>query len=250
MAETFLLLGAVLLGAFIQGATGIGFGLFVMSVLPFVMDVRTAVPLVAALGLVACLSVLVRWRAFLQPSEFLPLLGGVVVGTPLGVLFLTHVDDRWVKGTLGLVLVAYAGLALRRERDARTDPGPPPRLLSRAWGPPAGFLGGVLGGAFNTGGPPVVLYATARHWSAGSFRANLQVAFVTNTVIQLVLLARAGLFGPRILRLDAVALPAMILGLVLGTKAGARLDGPRFRRVILTLLAAMGVAFLVRVWLA
>ena len=246
MPEIPLLLTAVLIGAFIQGATGIGFGLFVMSILPFVVDVKTAVPMVAVLGLFACGTVLVRWRHHLQGPEILPVLVGVIAGTPLGVLFLTSVDGRWVKGTLGLVLIGYAAFALGRERDAREPRPAGERLVSRRWGLPAGFLGGILGGAFNTGGPPTILYATARHWLPGAFRANLQVAFLANTLIQLALLLHAGLLTTDVLLRDAIALPAMGAGLALGTLLGARLDGPHFRRVILTLLAVFGVVFLAR----
>ncbi len=246
MTEILILLAAVLLGGVVQGATGIGFGLLVMSILPFVMEVTTAVPVVAILGLLACATVLLRWRNSLQLSEVLPVLLGVVVGTPLGVLFLTSADDRWVRGALGVVLIAYASLALGRERDARRADAAPTVPVSRGWGPPAGLLGGILGGAFNTGGPPVILYATARHWTPGAFRANLQLGFVTNTSIQLALLARQGLLDARVLRLDAVAIPAMFLGLYVGHRVGGRMDGPRFRRVILMILAAFGVVILTR----
>ena len=40
-----------------------------------------------------------------------------------------------------------------------------------------GFFAGILGGAYNTNGPPVVIYGSLRKWSPATFRATLQGYF-------------------------------------------------------------------------
>jgi len=237
-------LAALLVAGFVQGATGFGFGLLVMSVLPLLMDVHEAVPMVSVLGLVLCLAILWRYRKHADPRKFLPLLAGEAVGTPIGVLFLTSLDSRVVTGVLGAFLVLYAGGALRAL--GRGPAAGSRRLVSRRWGPVAGLLGGVIGGALNTGGPPVIVYANARGWEPGAFKANLQVAFLFNTAIQLTLFAWRGLLTPRLLRLDLLGLPVMLAGILTGFWASSRLDAARFRRLVLVLLLAFGVVFLVR----
>lgn len=239
-----LLLGLLLVAGFTQGATGFGFGLVVMSVLPHVFDVREAVPLVSVFGLVVSLTLLWRYRAFVDPRRFLPVLGGVAIGTPIGVLYLRTVDPRAVTLTLGAFLVIFAATSFLREsraRDAR------PRVrVGRRWGPLAGLFGGLIGGAFNTGGPPIIVYATARGWEAGTFKANLQVLFLFNTVTQIALFASWGMLTPQILRLDLIGLPALLIGLGAGIWASSRLDAVMFRRIVLVLLLVFGVVFLFR----
>lgn len=239
-----LLLGLLLVAGFTQGATGFGFGLVMMSVLPHVFDVREAVPLVSVFGLVMTVTMLWRYRAFVDPRRFLPVLAGVVVGTPIGVLYLRSIDPRVVTGTLGALLLVYGATSLVAEYRAR-DAVPGVRI-GRRWGPLAGLFGGLIGGAFNTGGPPIIVYATARGWEAGTFKANLQVLFLVNTTTQIVLFASWGMLTPEILRLDLIGMPALLAGMALGMWASTRLDARHFRRVVLALLVVFGIAYLVR----
>jgi len=239
-----LLLALLVVAGFTQGATGFGFGLVVMSVLPHLIDVREDVPLVSVFGLILTGVMLWPYRAYVEPRRFLPVLAGVAVATPLGALYLRSIDQRLVTGTLGAFLVVYAAASLLAER-GRSSATPRVRI-SRRWGPVAGLLGGLLGGAFNTGGPPIIVYATARGWNAEGFKANLQVLFLFNSATQLVLFASWGMLTPEILHLDLIGLPALLAGLLAGMWASARLDAVRFRRVVLALLLVFGVVFLVR----
>jgi len=240
---------AILLGGITQGTAGIGFGLVSMAILPTVLDLGVAVPVVAGFGFLACAIVLLRWRRHLDLAETFPLLLGEAVGSPLGVFGLISLDRRWVEAALGALLVGYGLRSVLARRaapgttDCGGDAGRPPH---RAWGLLAGLVGGVFGGAFNTGGPPLIVYATARGWSPGAFRANLQLCFLFNTAIQLVLLAANGFFDRDVLTMQATALPALLGGLLLGTWLGRRLDPERFRRMVFTLLIAFGALYLTR----
>ena len=237
-----LLLALLLVAGFTQGATGFGFGLVVMSVLPHVLDVREAVPLVSVYGLVLTIVMLWRYRAWISPRRFLPVLAGVAVGTPLGALYLRSIDPRVVTGTLGAFLLVYATTSLLAER-GRGDAAPEVRI-GRRWGPVAGLLGGLLGGAFNTGGPPIIVYATARGWDAGDVQGQPAGAVPLQhrdaaRALRLVGSPHAGdpATGP-----DRHARAAR--GPVrrhVGVVAARRV---RFRRVVLALLVVFGVVFL------
>lgn len=238
----------VLAAAFTQGATGFGFGLVVMSVLPHVVEVQVAVPVVAVLAAFVSGGVLWRWRRHVDLRKVGPILPGTLIGTPLGVLFLTSVDSKYVTAALGVVLVVWGGSRLVVEARGGIPPGagadhPGP---GRGWGLLAGAVGGVIGGAFNTGGPPVILYATARRWDPAAFKANLQVVFLLGTVFQLSLLIARGLVTREVLLIDLVALPAVAVGLYAGTRLSRRLDPVLFRRIVLALLVLFGGVYLVR----
>lgn len=212
-----------------------------MAILPAFLDVHRAVPVVSGLAFVACAIVLLRWWRHLEWREAAPVLVGEAIGSPLGVLGLVSLDPRWVKAALGALLLLYGVRALVTGGGA----GPLGRArIGPGWGILAGLVGGVLGSAFNTGGPPLIVYATARGWSPGTFRANLQLFFLFNTAIQLAMLRAHGLFTLEVLRVEAVALPALVLGLWLGTRFGRRLDPHRFRRLVFGLLVAFGLAYL------
>jgi uncharacterized membrane protein YfcA len=96
------------------------------------------------------------------------------------------------------------------------------------------------------GGPPVVLYGALRRWEQGVFIATLQTFFVSVLVYQLSLFAWHGRLSTATLLLVAEGLPAVALGLWIGTRASRRIDPVAFRRGLLVLLVILGVVFLVR----
>ncbi len=246
-AEQGILVATLALAALVQGVAGFGFGLVAMAVLPAFLPLAEAVPVVALLGLGTNVTVIVANRRGIDRSIVLPLVAGVCVGTPFGVLLLSGADPRLLHALLGLVLVGYAlqALVLRDARDAAPRGEGALAALAAAC---AGTLGGVLGGAFTTSGPPIVLYAAWRRLPPATARANMQCAFLVSSLCQIALFALAGSLtrdiGAAVLR----GVPAVLVGLVAGVVVGRRVDARTFRRVVLVLLLVLGVRFLVGAW--
>jgi len=241
-----LLIVAAFLGGFTQGVAGFGFGLVTMAVMPLVLDVREAVPLVSLMGLAVGSLVLARWHRHFSWRLALPILVGGVVGVPLGVAFLANVDERPLTGVLGAVLVAYSIWSLVRERGSSAPADLEPRRVAPGWGVLAGALGGVIGGAFNTGGPPLVLYASACRWRQGTFIGVLQGSFLAMTCLQFVLLVKDGLVTVETLAFGSFGIPALALGTFVGGRLSSRLDPRVFRNVVYVLLLVLGTRFLLR----
>jgi uncharacterized membrane protein YfcA len=104
-----------------------------------------------------------------------------------------------------------------------------------------GLVAGILGGAYNANGPPVVIYGTLRRWSPDQFRASLQAYFLPTGLAILIGNALAGLWTPTVLRLYAYALPGMMLAIFLGGRLNRVIPGGQFNRVVYVLLIVMGV---------
>jgi uncharacterized membrane protein YfcA len=242
-SEQWVLAGVVLCAGFVQGSVGFGFGMLSMAVLPYWLSVQEVVPIISLLGLFIIGSVLWRWRHSLEPGAIRPLLVGTLIGTPFGAYGLSWIDRRLALGVLGAVLVLVAlpsFLAVWRgaPRSARAAE----RLEGWAW--PIGVLSGLFGGAFNTGGPPLILYGSARGWAPSSFRANLQVVFLASSLVQLVVLFSTGIANQASLELAAVGLPAVLVGVTLGGSLAARLDTRAVRLLVWALLLLLGANFL------
>ena len=243
MTEVVVPAAVLVVAAFVQGVAGFGFGMVAMGLLPLVLPLTVAVPAVAVLGGLSNAAVLAENRGGLRRDAVLPLLAGAFVGVPLGVLFLHEADPRLVERALGIALVLYALHGLL----ARTAGSGAPPVASR-WrdgvGAVAGSLGGVLGGAFNTGGPPVVLYVAWRRYPPAVVKAALQCFFLVSTAYQLALFAASGTLSETALRTAAVGLPSLGVGLFAGIALGRRLDAAAFRRVVLVVLLVLGIRFL------
>jgi len=234
-----VLVVAVFAAAFTQGVAGFGAGMVSMALIPLVMDVPDAVAVVAVVCLVVNFSILVQLRQHVTLARAGPLIAGAVLGVPVGVVALKRFDPSVLKITLGLILVGYAVQSLARPRERA-------RPLHAAWGFATGILAGALGGAFNTGGPPAVIYVTFQRWSKDVTKATLTGLFCAVSVVQLPLYVGSGVLTLEHVPHIAAALPTLGLGLWAGTRVYDRIDQELFRRIVLAMIAVMGVAFLVK----
>ena len=233
------LAGACIVGAasLVQGLAGFGIGLVAMAFLPFLMSPATAVVLMTIYATAFTAAIFLPVRRDLQPRAVVDLLGGTLIGAPIGVWVLSTLPAGGLKRLIGLVLVGIVLL----EWLGRYPEG----LSGRGWGVGAGVVAGLLGGAVGTPGPPVILYGTARGWGPRTMKANLQAFLVANQGIILLGYWWAGLLTPDIWRLvGAFAVPA-VAGLVIGMALFTRIDRVRFRRIVFGLLFVSGLVLLV-----
>jgi uncharacterized membrane protein YfcA len=223
----------VFLAIFVQSLTGFGLALVSMPLLTAVLGIRTSAPLVAVFALVAELVLLLYYRHALDLRLVWRLAFASLLGVPLGVMALRVVDERLVLMLLGVLLVAYSIYALLSVRL--------PSIEQTLWAYGAGFLAGILGGAYNTAGPPVIVYGNCRGWSPEQFKANLQGFFVLNSLAIFAAHILAHNFTRPVWQNSLVSLPAVALGIVTGLSLSHRINAARFRRVVLALLFLMGL---------
>lgn len=223
----------VFLGGFNQSLTGFGAGLVAMAFLPALVGIRLASPLVALVNLVLEAVLLLRFRHALKLGTVWPMVAASALMIPVGVWGLRRLDETLVTRILGMVMSGYSLWALLGLRL--------PQLQGRMWAVVAGGLGGLLGGAYNTGGPPVILYGNCRRWPPAEFKANLTGYFVLNSVMVCGNHALAGNFSQPVLGYFLVGLPAVLLGVWLGFRLERHIRPDLFRKIVLALLLVMGL---------
>jgi uncharacterized membrane protein YfcA len=104
----------------------------------------------------------------------------------------------------------------------------------------------MLGGAFNTGGPPIIVYVTLRGWKKDEIRSALQVFFFTVSAWKLLLFWRAGLFTASVTEVALLTLPIAVGGTLFGDHVSKRFDERKFQKWILLLLGLVGITLLVQ----
>ena len=234
--EALLLFLVALLAAFTQSLTGFGSALVSMAVLPGLIGIRTAAPLVTLVTVTIDVTLLARYRQALNLRAIWRLVAALVLGVPLGILVLRRVEERLVLAILGAVIAGYALYALLSPRL--------PRLEHPAWAYGFGFIAGVLGGAYNTSGPPVVIFGNCQRWPPSEFKGNLQGFFLVNDLLVIAGHALSQNLTPLVLRDYLIVLPALIVGLFVGGRLDRRLDPALFRKIVLVLLVVMGLRLL------
>ncbi len=234
-----LVAGVLFVAAFIRSALGFGDAVVAMPLLAMAIGLRTATPLVAFVGPTISLLILARnWRR-IEVKAAGRLIPATLLGIPFGVYGLARLPEAPLKTALGFIILAYGLFGLAR---------PGTRIKrERAWFPwLVGWSAGILGGAYNTNGPPVVAYGMLRGWPPESFRATLQGYFLPTGLAILAGHGFAGLWTGAVLRSYLLALPAIVLGVILGGRLHRKLTHAIFVKLVYASLALMGVVMLLR----
>lgn len=233
---TLQVVAIIFLSTFVRGLTGFGNALVAMPLLALVLRLEVATPLVALTAVImATLMLGGNWRQVEVGSAWRLLLASVP-GVFIGLWLLRTMDERPIRIGLALLILAYSAYDLGRPRLAR--------LRSNRWAYLAGFLAGLVGGACNANGPPIVVYGTMRGWNPSQFRATLQGFFLPAGLFILAGHAAAGFWTPEVLRLLLYSLPAVGLGLFLGSLLAKRIHREHFRVLVHVVLIVSALLLL------
>jgi hypothetical protein len=129
---------------------------------------------------------------------------------------------------VGYALYALAGLKL-------------PAVRHQGWAFAAGAAAGLLGGAYNTDGPPVIIYGSCRQWPPPEFKSNLQGLFMVNNAVILASHAVIGNLTAPVWKNFLAALPAVAVGAAAGLSLDRFVNAALFRKIMLGLLVALGL---------
>ena len=223
----------VFLGAFTQSLTGFGVALIAMAILPSLWGLPIATPLVALTGIVLETALLIRYRQSLQMRSIWRLVVASVVAIPFGIYILRQLDERIALFVLGLIIFGYALYALIGFRL--------PELHHPLWAWLTGLASGMLGCAYNTAGPPIVIYGNCRRWSPQEFRSNLSGFFIVNSVMVVSTHFLSGNITSEVLSVFWWMLPALALGFLAGQSLDHWLNPEVFRKIVLGVLIVLGI---------
>jgi uncharacterized membrane protein YfcA len=221
------------ISTFTRSTIGFGDALIAMPLLVVTISIQTATPLVALMGFTIAITILSRnWREVDIKAAW-RLIVSALLGIPVGILLLRDAPEQIVKAILGAVLVLFGLYSLITPRL--------PTLQKQGFAYIFGFVSGVLGGAYNTNGPPVVIYSALRRWPPERFRATMQGYFFPSGVFLLTGHALAGSLTREVLTLYGYSLPFILLAISVGGKLNKAIPSGRFERFVYVFLILIGV---------
>jgi uncharacterized membrane protein YfcA len=229
---------ATFAAALVAGLAGFAFGLVGVAVWLHILTPLQTASLIIAFGLIVQGVAVWKLRHALQWDRLWPFLIGASIGVPIGVAVLGWTNPDAVRASVGALLILYSVYALAR-------PAVKPIL---AGGAPAdagvGFLNGILGGATGLAGIIVTIWCGLRGWPKDAQRAVFQPVGVAIFAMSAVWLGLNGAADIDTLRLFAIGLPLLLAGTWLGLKLYGRAGEAGFRKIVLALLLASGVALM------
>lgn len=228
-------IGAVTIGALVQGAVGFGLGMLAAPILGLLDDSLVPGPL---LFLALLLTAWLAWNERTQLDW--PGVKWALVGRVIGTMGAVFVVSRLVGDSLTLVLgiSILAGVALSLTRWSLR---PTPVTLTGA-----GALSGFMGTLTSVGGPPIAL--VYQREQAARLRSTLAGFFFFGATLSLSALFVAGRFGRAELEDGLILVPGLVLGTLIGRPARPFLDRGWTRTCVLGLSALAAATLVIESW--
>ncbi|MGO3131692.1 MAG: sulfite exporter TauE/SafE family protein [Alcaligenes sp.] len=228
-AGLLIAFAAVLVGAFIQGASGMGFALIVVPVLALVHP--EAIP-GALLFLMLPLNAYVAWREreAVDRTGAAWITVGRFAGTFAGLGILLVLSTYWLNQFVGIsTLLAVLASVLAPS----FTPGKKAFIAT-------GLVTGITETATGIGGPPLAL--AYQHAPVATLRSTVALCFLVGEVISLIVLGISGALAWSHLSYAVLCLPALVLGMGLSSLVHHRLDQRRLRIGVLVFATVSGIA--------
>jgi uncharacterized membrane protein YfcA len=229
---TLVWLGAFV-GGFASGAAGFALGIVASAIWLHVLEPVYVTMLIVCGGSIIQVGTIWPQRRAIDLRRLWPFLAAGLIGIPLGVMLLVHVNTHVLKAALGLFLAAYGLFALLAPPLPHVGGG---RLADAA----VGFAGGILGGLGGLSGVLPAIWTQLRGWPKDVARAVYQPFIVVAHLTTLALIGTVALDRHGVALL-VVALPALLIGALVGWRVYGRLDEQRFRQVLAVLLVVSGL---------
>ncbi len=237
--DTFeiIVLPIIFIAALTRSTFGFGDAMVGMPLLVMAIGLNTATPLVGLMGITASSTILIRhWRDVHIKSVW-PLIVYTLIGIPIGILLLKGLYENVMKSVLAFVIIIFSLYKIFK-----------PKLFTLANDRLAcifGLASGILGGAYNTNGPPVVIYGTLRQWNPEKFRATLQGYFFPTGFLIAIGHCVGGFWTKTVWRNYFLALPVILVAIFLGGRINRRIPKAKFDNYVYMFLVILGVWLLI-----
>jgi hypothetical protein len=229
----------------IEGVTGFGSSVLALPFLTPLAGIKNAVPMLCLLNCIMAAYLVCRSRRSINWKEFGFIALWVAPGLLPGLVLYAFLPVHILCAVLGAAMVGIGAdgsrKCLKRTDASAESAGAKRSIFMRA----LLFCGGVIQGAFGSGGPFIVIYAAKALPEKSLFRVTLSLLWlVTNSVRLVVWIVQGTVWNRENLALSLAALPFMVAGVLIGDWLHHRVNAFYFRLCVYLVLCAAGAVML------
>ena len=223
--------------SFVQRTIGFGFGLFIMTVLPFLMpSYGEAVTLSGLLSLTSATVVMIKYLKYVTWKRMLPIAAAFVIFSTIAIFLLDRIEGQAMRVILGIMLVLIS-LYFSFFKDKLQKIIRP----TKGWQFGAGTASGIMGGLFGMHGPPVVLYLISSEPDKDHYMGMIQTYAVITNIAMLIVRAFAGYVTPAVGGAYLYGLAGLAMGVIAGNWAYRRIPGKLFTYIVYAYIGVCGL---------
>ena len=222
---------AVTVGALVKSVTGMGLPPVAIPVLALFVGPRDAIIIMTLSTIVTNAFQMWTYRDAAAEARHLPrMVAAGVVGTPVGVYFLTALDPTAVGLVLAATVFLYIGFSLWKPELSVTDE------VGRRAAVPVGVAGGALQGATGLSAVILASYLHATRLPPRAFLFSVSTLFGVFALVQVAGLVAAGAYTPDLVVASVVAAVLATAVVALGTRFLPAASPRVFNRLVMGVL--------------
>lgn len=238
--EQYLIAAIIIFIAyFIRGIAGFGSGLIAIPLLALFLPLTFVVPLILLLDFSASFVMGGLNLKSVQWKEITWLIPFSIIGVVVGANLLVDLPAQPMLIALALFVFVFAVRILLNVCGEK--------FASNLWAIPSGFIGGMVGSLFGTGGPPYIIYLNHRIHDKSQLRATLFALFFLDGILRIISFFATGLLLSQLVWWSALgALPIMFASLYAGGHIHTGLSQIQMTRFIGVLLMVSSLSLFVK----
>ncbi len=242
----------VLITHCLEGITGFGCTVLALPFIVLLLGVKMAVPVLVVLAWVLAAYIIIRSWKNIRWKEFGFIVLFVGLGLPVGIFLFDYCPEKWLLAVLAVFMIGVGFHGFYKTMKHKPQEGgimdvtakPEHNWLTRG----VLLLGGMVHGAFGTGGPFVVIYATRALPEKTLFRVTLCLLwFSMNTIMMLKWTIAGNVWNKETVACTLTALPFLIGGMLLGDWLHHKVNEYHFRLLVYIVLALSGIVMALKV---
>ncbi len=228
----------ILFAGIVRTTFGFGAGLVAMPILLMFIPIRTAAPIIAVISLIVSGFLLIKSHKKIEIRKSKTLIFAGLVGIPVGLFLLQDRFRALVCIALGIIIILFALFKLIHPKFLKLHTDRTAVIF--------GFFSGILGGAYNVEGPPIIIYGSMRGYTPQTIITTLQaVVFPLNIFIILGHFI-SGNFTPLTNQLILYLLAPLALSMFIGSWLQSKIPTDKFIKYIYIFLIILGVSLIVK----
>lgn len=244
MELLYIFLAAFVIGAayILEAVTSFGSGIIALPFLAALIGIKTAVPVLACVSCLFTGYVVAVNRRNIRKKEYFTIIGCAIPGIPVGIVAFSTMNESVLKLSLGIFVLVAALRSLLMHKGIIIKDGRLPNPIYYLFL----FFGGIVQGAFVTGGPLIVLYSAHKIKDKAEFRATMCAVWLTlNSLLLIGNLIAGDVLTAKVFKVVGISVPFVIAGAFIGWRLHKKVSADKFYSLIYVVLFASGVSMIV-----
>lgn len=238
MPENLIYITLLAAGAsFVQRTIGFGFGIFIMTALPFLMPTYgEAVTLSGLLSLTSATVVMLKYIKYVTWQRLLPMVAAFILFSTIAICLLDRIEGQAMRIVLGIMLIIisiyFSFFKEKLQKIIRP---------TKRWQLGTGSVSGIMGGLFGMHGPPVVLYLISSEPDKDHYMGMIQTYAVITNITMVIVRTWNGYVTPAVGMTYLYGLSGLAIGVIAGNWAYRRIPNRLFTYIVYAYICISGI---------